>query len=340
MGRTERSLLAVLAVWTASLSASSPFALETDQYYAWGRDLPDATDVLNAKVNVDIDDVLHQLNGRRSWDSLSCHDVTKKIAERFKWFIFQDIEIWANNTPLVHRIPATADEADYMRRYLYHVTNLFDPGTKVPPSPTIEMDGVRLGTDKLSHFFSQGWWYYKAYRKARRAGLDHAAAEMKAIRSGIFGERTLLGWTWGVFSSADLEANYQGLHFLLDLCQGDSPALEKTDAGWRHVRRFDFRDYVSPEWDESYQTPMYGERRWKRVRPVLAGYCPMRRDPQVAARLEDYVGRDRETVTEREISRMVAAGRLPDAKAFSLDAVCESAALAETAAPTSQPAAD
>lgn len=314
------TLLAALA------SVGRSEALETDQYYAWGRKLPDATDVMNAKVNLEIREVLERVNQHDSGRRFACSDVVKRIVPRFKWFIFQNIEMWAVNSPLVTRIPGTAaEELEYIQRYLYHITGLFDPGTKVPPSPTIEMNGVRLGTDKLAHFFSQGWWYYKSYRKARQDGLDRSAAELYAIRRGIFGEKTVLGWTWGIFSNADLEANYQGMRFLVGLCEGDSPTLGLTEEGWRQARPFDFRDWVTPEWDESYQPSMYGEWRWKRVRPVLAGYCPLLGDPEVSRRRKDYARRDVLTVTEREVARLVADGVLPDPRQFSLPAVCDEA---------------
>ena len=78
---------------------------------------------------------------------MSCHQVTKRILPRFKWFIFHDIEVWAANTPLVHRIPANREEElEFAEHYLYRITHIFDPGTKVPPSPTIELNGVRVGT--------------------------------------------------------------------------------------------------------------------------------------------------------------------------------------------------
>lgn len=320
-----------VALAAVALGAASPgpaLALESDQYYAWGRDLDDTTEVLNAKVRVEIDLALEKINAGRSWRRMDCHRVVKRIVPRFKEFIFQDIELWATNSSLVPRIPATPEEElEFRRAYIYRNTHALDVGTKVPPSPTIEMNGVRMGTDKLSHFFSEGWWYYKWYRKFRRAGLSTEAAERRAIRRGIWWERTTLGLvSSGVFSLGDLEANYQGMRFMVSLCDADAPALRKTDDGWRFTGAFDFRDYVTPEWDESYQPPVFGKRRWNRVRPVLVEYCPMLHDPRVMARRLEYRRRDGETPTEREVRRLVDAGKLADPRQFSLDSNCATAA--------------
>jgi hypothetical protein len=299
-------------------------ALESDQYYAWGRDLADATDVLNAKVRLEIDAALEEINAGNSWRRLKCHRVVKRIVPRFREFIFQDIELWATNSALVPRIPATpAEELAFRKKYLYHDTHFLDMGTKIPPSPTIEVNGVRMGTDKLSHFFSEGWWYYKWYRKYRKAGLSAEQAERRAIRRGLWWERTVLGLAAsGIFSPGDLEANFRGLRFMAGMCEGDSPTLEKTDDGWRYTGTFDFRDHVTPEWDESYQPSIFGKHRWSRVRPILIGYCPLLHHPRVQSRREEYARRDRVTPTEVEIRRWVEAGRLADPRQFSLENNC------------------
>lgn len=255
---------------------------------------------------------------------MSCERVVKRIVPRFRDFIFQDIELWATNSSLVPRIPATPEEElEFRHEYIYRNTNALDVGTKVPPSPTIEVNGVRIGTDKLSHFFSEGWFYYKWYRKFRRSGLSIEDAERRAIRRGIWWERTILGLvSSGVFSPGDLEANYQGMRFMASLCDPDAPALKRTDDGWRFTGTFDFRDYVTPEWDESYQPPVFGKRRWNKVRPVLVEYCPMLHDPRVMARRSEYRRRDADTPTEREVRRLVEAGKLADPRRFSLESNC------------------
>jgi hypothetical protein len=319
-----RAAAAALLLSSTFLAGPPARALESDQYFAWGREIEDSTDVLNAKVTLEIERVLAEINAGRGWRRKSCDDVVEEIVSRFRQFIFQDFELWATKTTLVDRVPRTPEEElEYRERYLYHNTHFFDLGTKIPPSPTIEIDGVRLGTDKLSHFFAEGWWYFKWYRSSRESGSDVEEAERRAIRLGIVWEKTILGLlASGVFSPGDLEANFQGMRFLVGLCEGDAPGLRRTEEGWRYAGRFDFRDHVSPEWDESWQPPAFGKQRWKKVRPALIAYCPLLSDPRVSLQRRAYAARDRTTPTERELRALVEAGKLPDPAAFALDAHC------------------
>ena len=299
-------------------------ALETDQYYAWGKPLKDSLDIINAEVNLEIDRTLARTNQQRHAPGMTCSDVRKRIVVHFRMFLIHRLELWAINSDLVDRIPATAeDELRYRKTYLYHDRHALDPAALVPPGPTIEANGIRFGTDKLSHFISEGWWYYKSYRKGLRHGLSHEEAEIKAIDMGALTERTVLGMgTSGVFSGADLEANYQGLRFMTAMCDPEQPLLIPTASGWQIRKPFDFRDYITPEWDESWQPSIIGRSRWKRVRPVLEGYCEMLDTPEVRSQRRRYAGRDTITLTEQRIERLVNAGKIPNPLDFSIDRIC------------------
>ena len=140
---------------------------------------------------------------------------------------------------------------------------------------------------------------------------------------GIFTERTILGVSSsGIMSLGDLEANYQGLLFFFGLCDGRDPGLTRTPAGWGLARPFDIRDYVSPEWDESWQPNIYTPSRWAKVRPVLARYCELLNDPEIRRQRASYAARDRETPTEAVVRELVAAGKLADPRQFTIEAIC------------------
>jgi hypothetical protein len=301
-------------------------ALETDQFYAWGRPLEDAADALNAKVNSEIGAVLESESSHRAGSVDSCEQVTDRVADRFRFFLFHPVEIWAANSPLVQRIPGDAEEdREYPRRFLYRAGYPWDTLLWVPPSPTIQLDGVRLGTDKLSHFFSVGWRYYHHYRKEMHSLGDSALAERHVIRFGILTERTLLGKAAsGIFSVADLEANFDGLRFYRSLCGDERPLLAVRDGTWVQARPFDIREYVTPEWDESYNPCIYGRLRWRMVEPVLRGYCAQLGDPDVRARREAYAARHGTTLTGTVLQEMVAAKEIDDPSRFSIDTVCGS----------------
>jgi hypothetical protein len=311
----------LLVALLAGLPAS---ALECDQYYAWNRTIADATEAINAKVNLDIADALAEVNARADRDTMSCHAVEKRIVDRFIYLIFLKPETWATNTSLVDRVPQTpGEELTFRKAYVYGRTSPIDIIRWMPPSPTIEVAGVRLGTDKLSHLFSEGLWYHRWYRAFRERGLDDEAALKKAVLRGVMTERTILGGTSsGVLSLGDLEANYSGMRFYNGFCDAPEPNLTLGPGGWTVVRPFDLALFVSPEWDESWQPDIFSKARWKKVRPVLEGYCGALEDPAVAKRREAYRAKESMTVSEAIVLELVAKGKLADPAQFTIDAVC------------------
>lgn len=117
-------------------------------------------------------------------------------------------------------------------------------------SPTVKIDGVEFGTDKLDHFFQQGYQYYKMYTKRIANGMSPDEAVKKAISWGRRTERTYFGyWVSGVYSNADLYANYAGLKFYLSLTKpvqiGDktrAPLLILVDGKWQIADGIKLRD--------------------------------------------------------------------------------------------------
>lgn len=87
-------------------------------------------------------------------------------------------------------------------------------------SPTVNMFGTQLGTDKIAHFFQQGYTYYRIYKKSLAKGSSSDEAVLKAINWGKLSEQTFYGTlVSGVFSNADLYANYAGMKFYRGLTE-------------------------------------------------------------------------------------------------------------------------
>jgi hypothetical protein len=98
-------------------------------------------------------------------------------------------------------------------------------------NPTMKVNGICIGSDKLGHFFQQGHEYYLA---AHASGGSVATA----IAGGQRQEATGYGLTTtGVYSNADLEANRKGLDFYNDLAA--SATLT-----------FDINRYINANWSE------------------------------------------------------------------------------------------
>ena len=87
-------------------------------------------------------------------------------------------------------------------------------------SPTVNLYGSQFGTDKIAHFFQQGYTYYKIYNRALAKGLKPEEAAKKAVSWGKTSEHTFYGtMVSGVFSNADLYANYAGMKFYQGLAR-------------------------------------------------------------------------------------------------------------------------
>jgi hypothetical protein len=85
-------------------------------------------------------------------------------------------------------------------------------------SPTVNLYGAQYGTDKIAHFFQQGYSYYKIYKRGLANGLTPDAATKRAVRWGQMTERTFYGTLIsGVYSNADLCANFVGMKFYQNL---------------------------------------------------------------------------------------------------------------------------
>jgi hypothetical protein len=115
------------------------------------------------------------------------------------------------------------------------------PASFLLDSPTVNLYGFYLGTDKIDHFFQQGHEYFDVFTRREAQGADAAAATAAAVAHGVKQERTYYGTVaTGVYSNGDLAANYAGMKFYLNLRHpvriGDKvwpPLLEKSRDGWR-----------------------------------------------------------------------------------------------------------
>ena len=309
--------LVVIASLLVSVSAQ---ALETDQFYAWGRPIENSTDYLNAWVRLQIQDALDSKTPR------DCDAAVELIQKRLQHSIYQPIEIWINSTDLVDRIPRDAlGYRDYRKSYLLSKTYPLDTARGLLPSPTLQVGEVRIGSDKLAHFFSEGWWYYEWWQKNKD---DYSGDELQnaMLRYGVKLEWWVQGkLLTGVISPADMEANYQGFIFYRQLCEGDAPLLYQQEGRWYFSETFDISTYVSPEWDESWNANIYSKVRWKAIRETMAEYCPMLHGDWVEQQRARYAELDRQTPTEVLLRQMVAAGDLPDPGPFDITTVCEQA---------------
>ncbi|MFN0141609.1 MAG: hypothetical protein ACKVQW_16170 [Pyrinomonadaceae bacterium] len=257
-------LLFAAAALAAIMLSNLPvaIAMETDQYNLPKEPLADIGDEVSAHLEASFHSALEKLNAEIALHE-SCLDGTAaknvkcksadKERERLAYLRSNDaiaetvyklhgdgsifithIGKWLNS----HRFTATP------ARYKTSLTDsifVLKPINYTTMSPTVKIDGVEFGTDKLDHFFQQGYQYYKIYNKAIAKGAAPDEAVKKAISWGKKTERTYFGyWVSGVYSNADLYANYAGLKFYLSLTKpvpvGDktrAPLFTLVDGKWQ-----------------------------------------------------------------------------------------------------------
>ena len=162
-----------------------------------------------------------------------------------------------------------AQPARYKTGYRKSIFLVFPPDY-LTISSTVNIYGTQFGTDKIAHFFQQGYTYYKIYNRALAKGFTPEKAAEKAVLWGQKTERTFYGTlVSGVYSNADLFANYIGMKFYQGLTRpskiGDNtkPAVLFLKNGiWTleekaSLRAFLIKPFISNHLNEALNPSMF-----------------------------------------------------------------------------------
>lgn len=294
-------------------------ALETDQYLTWGIELEDSGDYVNNYLNEKVGGALKKLDSGIKCEDAAIHSMdwngrTTDMLSMIESDLYHsgDVERWP---------PISKSAKGIVEESIYKNVNLFK--LKVF-GVNVMMNGVYFGVDKLGHFVTVGRDYYKTYRKYKRKGKSVEYSQIKAIKRGIFSEKTYYGLiVSGVFSYADLEANFQGLEFMRTMCEGKNPLLIKNEVGkWELSRKIDITSYVNPKWDESFYTSTYRRKRFRQVAPQLSKYCKMRGEESVVNRFNSYYLRDKDSLNSIYLNKLIMKRKLRAPAFQSLSYVC------------------
>jgi hypothetical protein len=158
-------------------------------------------------------------------------------------------------------------------------------------SGTQSAGGTLFGTDKLLHFIHMGRIYHSRYLEARAEGLEEQAAVTRAVEVSlgahpILSEKAMLGSvSTGIYSNADLAADYSGLKFYRNLTEpvrmGEvqlPPMLVRDGPYWRldvRVRPGSdfFAAFITPHFNEALNPNSYLGPMRPRVRKMLLPRC-------------------------------------------------------------------
>lgn len=307
------------------------FALETDNYLSWGLDLKDSSEEINSFIAEQIKEALTKSNEKTG--PQSCEDVTFEIAKRFKTTpTSKSLETFVNDSLGSENI--FPKNPYYLEQSILRNTSRFYLKYS-GLSPNLQMNGIYFGADKLSHFASTGRRYLKHYLKKLRKGFSEEEAKQSMIRFGLLNEKTVLGiWPSGVFSYGDMEANYQGFVFYKKLCLDDNENyLEQSEDGkWNLKNKPDMRNYVNPDWDETFNLSHFAKGTWKKTALIIkADYCSLKESPKVIDRMTYYQARATTSFSLGYINELKAEGyrRAPvPEQEQSIDELCQDLILA------------
>ncbi|MFL5786359.1 MAG: hypothetical protein ACJ76H_17200 [Bacteriovoracaceae bacterium] len=301
----------------------SSHALETDNYLVWGMTLPDSGDDISQFFRKQIEEVLDSSQD----EDLSCQDVTFRISKKFRTAgkTRKLYENWSVNSLHGKIFPETSF---YLAESIYRNTWRAFYLNKSGLSPNVQVNDIYFGVDKISHFASTGRRYLETYLGKIKKGYSPAEAEKATIRFGLRNEYTILGlWPTGVFSYADMEANYQGFRFYKKLClDGEHTYLKKVDRSWKLVKSPDIREFATPYWDESFNISYRLKGMWAIASEVIQNkYCPMKNGPDVQARMKYYQDIAVKSPSIKYIEELQARGYFMapvPAKTQSVDELC------------------
>ncbi len=262
-----RLLLTLLLIISAPAFVG---AYETDQFSNRRQDIRDSTARMNHAVTQAIAGVVSEHYGDADENKI-VDGIYYRIGG---WHWVDKLERFAMDSFEVERLPTPPYDSIYSGQPLYatRAAGVFGVG------PTIKINHVLLGTDKLGHFLSQGRKFYRRWVKL--------GDESKANEQSAYTERAIFGqMTTGSYSNADLVANYEGYRFYRSLFEDDivpgKPAILAWDEDhWSMQRPFDFADHVNDYWDEALNINNFDVLLYPNMKERFLTYCDdYRADP-------------------------------------------------------------
>lgn len=242
-------------------------AYEVDQFTRRDEVPKDSLVVLDAEINSRISTAIKKANGGFFKDECNSVDKNTRTESRMKLFrnlkdqlvndsiLNGELEEFAKDNKSIAKRKISFDES------IYSQVKKFPILSKFGVAPVIHVGNVQIGTDKLGHFFNQGYSIY--LNNSKRDNYD-ARARIGLLDS-LQSETSYYGLqTTGVKSYADMAANFDGQRFWEKLCgfpkTKDSTRCEPdaylqchADGTWglNPNQSFSLKDFVSSAWDES-----------------------------------------------------------------------------------------
>lgn len=238
------------------------FAAEVDQFTP-GRPLKDSSQRLEKEINRRIHEAVRRANGfyARPQQSKKVHHRIRAQCDVKRLYTQLESQL---ARPLIGQLETFAEqsaEVDKRRvsfpQSVYRQYDSAEAPTLVLSermAAVIRIHDVEIGSDKLGHFFTEGLSYFEVTSRLRD-GVSEALVFGQWSESVYFGAQTT-----GVFSYADLTANFNGLRFwnrILahqpDPLSGEQPEpyIRCINKRWQVSQPFRWAGYVDQGWNEA-----------------------------------------------------------------------------------------
>jgi hypothetical protein len=268
---------------------------EVDHFTNRHLPLVDSSAIINNAANAHLEDALRSANHNRSCSyskksTANLYDELKKhFANHTKGEFVKDILAMRKDISHSLRI----QDSVYRR---WNITNglvtTLSLASRKPLAlfPLLNFKGHSLGLDKFEHMFGMGFIYFNRHNLNKKSLGS-------VLKHGILRERTVLGGfvlATGVYSYADLSANFNGMRFWNHILQqqddvlgeefNHGPYVKCEDGKWKAVKKIDFSNYIDDSMDESMNCSNFASRgglkKFKRaVKQLSPEYsCPMSTD--------------------------------------------------------------
>jgi|GEM_PF-1980273 len=241
----------------AETSEGDPFTARTFKYV-------DQTNEINTEINSRLNQVLSEFNKKNH----NCDQelIIQEFANNFVRPIVGVIEYWAISNEKLKGHHVRYEDSIYQDISI--IENLPVHFGKIGMATFFKINNVQISSDKLGHFFDEGYTYFRLMTKKEKT-LE------EVLKYGFELEKGWQGITrTKVFSYSDLVANRNGLEFWQSLFadRNGKNYLKCEKNKFELIRKFDFKDYVDSAWDESVNCNVYAtESIRSKVEKVING---------------------------------------------------------------------
>lgn len=261
----KRSFIASLLL----LASTSSLAAESDDFTTDRSLVPEAAEVLNGRAQAYLQRAVSAANVRGTCDEDALYEEMRQFfGNHTKGQLVKDIlyesAVPTSTVPLKQSIYAAWGKGDG-----FLLGRKKAATSPLALSPALKVAGQVIGVDKLEHMFGMGFFYFTRHH---RRGKE----QEKVVKYGVALEKTILGGNvlaTGVFSYADLAANFNGMRFWNHVLQQHDDVLgAQYNAGpfvtcqqgqWsvNPEKPLRFEHYIDASMDEATNCSKFATRR-------------------------------------------------------------------------------